>query len=262
MFIGCNWSKALRELLEKEIVNVNYVKSGAYGNFNEEFPTMRSLRPVLLHGLGYNEDIGMKNIEMIDFRLVNNLMEKCNSPHYGFHLSIQNSDMYPGMTDENIFEHMSKNIKIIKEYFKVPLLLENTPDSPKDRTLFNHYPYHMPEQLNRLLNENDVSFLLDLTHAKITALYNGWNVHDYIRQLPLNRVVEIHVNGSSYDKNGFPEDVHKSMEDEDYKLLEWVLNYACPSVVTLEYNGMQGESYDMVIHSLEHQLKKLQNICT
>lgn len=53
----------------------------------------------------------------------------------------------------------------------------------------------MPEQLNRLFIENDVSFLLDLTHAKITAKYRGWDIHDYIRQLSLNRVVEIHVNG-------------------------------------------------------------------
>lgn len=74
----------------------------------------------------------------------------------------------------------------------------------------------MPEQINRVLNENDVSFLLDLTHAKITALYNGWDVYDYILQSPLNRVKEIYVNGSGYDKNGFPEDIHKSMEDENY----------------------------------------------
>jgi len=32
----------------------------------------------------------------------------------------------------------------------------------------------MPEQINRVLNENDVSFLLDLTHAKITAVYKEY----------------------------------------------------------------------------------------
>jgi uncharacterized protein (UPF0276 family) len=261
MYIGCNWSKALKFLLEKDAVKIDYIKSGAYGTFEEEFSTMRSMSPILLHGLGYFEHTGMKNIEKIDFNLANKLIKDCNSPHYGLHLSIKNSDMYPGMTDENIYEHMSKQIQIFKKNIKVPLLLENTPDSPQDRVMFDHYPYIMPEQFSRLFIENDVSFLLDLTHAKITAQYRGFNIQDYLRQLPLDRVVEIHVNGSGYDKDGFPADTHQAMENEDYKLLDWVLNYANPEIVTLEYNGIATETHEEVIASLEKQLNKIQNIC-
>ncbi|MBU3214597.1 DUF692 family protein [Clostridium estertheticum] len=119
----------------------------------------------------------------------------------------------------------------------------------------------MPEQISRLLTDNDVSFLLDLTHAKITAQYRGWNIHDYIRGLPLNRVAEIHINGSGYDKNGFPEDTHQAMKNEDYKLLEWVLNYTNPNIVSLEYNGVESENEETVTCSLEKQLNKVQNIC-
>ena len=43
MYIGCNWSKALKFLLEKDAVKVDYIKTGSYGNFNEQFPTMRSI---------------------------------------------------------------------------------------------------------------------------------------------------------------------------------------------------------------------------
>lgn len=261
MNIGCNWSKALKVLLEKEKVKIDYIKTGAYGMFNEEFAQMRSMRPILLHGLGYFEHTGMKEMEIIDFNLANRLIKECNSPHYGIHLSIENSDMHLGMTDEDIHSHMSKQIQIFKKNIKVPLLLENTPDSPQDRVKFDHYPYVMPEQLNRLFIENDVSFLLDLTHAKITAKYRGWDIHDYILQLPLNRVVEIHVNGSGYDKEGLPADTHQALEEEDYKLLEWVLNYANPLIVTLEYNGVEAESNDIIMHSLEEQLNKIQEIC-
>ncbi|MBU3134313.1 DUF692 family protein [Clostridium gasigenes] len=262
MYIGCNWSKALKYLIEKEAVSVDYIKSGAYGTFNEQFSTMRSMRPVLLHGLGYFERTGMKNIEIVDFNLANDLIKKCDSPHYGIHLSIKNSDMYPGMTDENIYEHMSKQIQIFKNNLKVPLLLENIPDSPKERVItIDHYPYIMPEQFSRLFTDNDVSFLLDITHAKITAQYHGWNIRDYIRQLPLNRVVEIHVNGSGYDKDGFPADTHQAMENEDYELLEWVLNYTNPNIVTLEYNGLDSENEETVISSLARQLNEVQRIC-
>lgn len=262
MYIGCNWSRALKYLLKKDAVKIDYIKSGAYGLFDEEFSTMSSLRPILLHGLGYFEHTGMKNIEIVDFNRANDLIEKCKSPHYGVHLSIKNSDMHPGMTDEEIYELMCSQIQIFKKNLSVPLLLENTPDSPEDRATFDHYPYIMPEQFNRLLAENNVSFLLDLTHAKITAKYRGWDIHDYIKQLPLSRVVEIHVNGSGLDKDGFPADTHQAMEDEDYKLLEWVLNYTNPYLVTLEYNGTDMEDDSTVINSLGKQLNKIENICS
>lgn len=52
------------------------------------------------------------------------------------------------------------------------------------------------------------------------------------------------------------------MEKEDYRLLEWVLNYASPDFVTLEYNGIKTENEDTIINSLKKQLKGIQNICS
>ena len=261
MYIGCNWSNALGFLITKEEVNVDYIKTGVYGNFSELFPTMRSKRPILLHGLGYFEHTGMENIDMIDFDQANHLIDKCNSPHYGIHLAINNSDMHSGMSDEEIHKRMSKQIRIFKNKLHVPLLLENIPDSPQDRYKFDHYPYYKPEQITRLLVENEVSFLLDLTHAKITAQYHNWNVYEYLRQLPLDLVAEIHVNGSGYDEESFPADTHQAMENEDYRLLEWVLNYTNPDIVTLEYNGVGSEDEDIILKSLKIQLKKINDIC-
>jgi uncharacterized protein (UPF0276 family) len=260
MYIGCNWSESLKFLLEKDAVKVDYIKSGAWGTFNEDFAVMRSMRPILLHGLGYFEHTGMKNIETVDFNFANNLLKKCNSPHYGIHLAIENSDMYDGMTDEDVYRRMCNIIQTFMKNLDVPLLLENVPDSPQDRVVFDHYPYIMPEQYNRIFNENCVSFLLDLTHAKITAEYHGWDVHDYIRKLPLDRISEIHVNGSGFDKDGFPADTHESMKEEDYKLLQWVLCLSKPEIVTLEYSGKEWEDQSTVISSLEKQLNKIYNI--
>lgn len=261
MYLGCNWSKALEILLERDTVKIDYIKAGAYGTFNEEFIKMRSLRPILLHGLGNFECTGMNNIEIVDFYLANKLIKDCNSPHYGLHLTVKNSDIYSGMTEENIYERMCENIQMFKNNITVPLLLENIPDTPEDRIVYDHYPYFKPEQIRRVIIENDVSLLLDITHAKITAQYHGLDVYDYIGQLPLERIVEIHVNGSGYDKDGFPADTHESMKYEDFKLLEWVLNRSNPDVVSLEYAGINNESEDIIICSLEKQLNQLERIC-
>lgn len=261
MYIGCNWSKALKALLEREEVDVDYIKYGDYKDFNKIFTVMRSMRPVLLHGLGYFERAGMKKIEIIDFDRANDIIKKCDSPHYGVHLAIETSDINSDMTDYDIYNRMSSNIKIFKNNIKVPLLVENIPDSYEERVKFNHYPYIMPEEINQMILENDVSLLLDLTHAKITAKYRGWDVKEYISKLPLSRVREIHVSGSGYDDEGFPKDTHQSMKDEDYELLDWILNYTNPDIVTLEYNGIQDENDDTISNSLKTQLGKIENIC-
>lgn len=261
MYIGCNWSKELKILLEENIVNVDYVKAGAFGSFHKEFQTMRSIRPVLLHGLGYFENAGIRNMEIIDFNRANSLIKKCGSPHYAVHLAIRNTDIYDGMNDKDICEHLCKNIKIFKDNLSVPLLIENTPDTIIERKECDFYPYFKPERISEISINMDVYFLLDIAHAKITAQDHGWDIYDYIRQLPLKRIKEIHLAGSSYNKDGFPIDTHKAMEDEDYKLLEWVLKYSNPDVVTLEYNGVKGEEEKLIIKNLQEQLNNINKIC-
>lgn len=258
--IGCNWSSALRKLIDNNAIEIDYIKAGAYGDFNEQFDTMRKTHPILLHGLGYFAHTGMLNINDVDFTLANDHIKKCDSPHYGLHLAIKKSNMYGGITNEDIYKRMCDNIQIFKDNLSVPLLLENVPDTPEDRTVFDHYPYVLPEQINRLIKNNDVSLLLDLTHAKLTAQYNRWDIHEYISELPLDRVKEIHVNGSGYDEYRDISDTHESMKEQDYELLEWVLTLTNPSIVTLEYVGIKGESEEQVQRSLIKQLKSIKHI--
>lgn len=259
--IACNWSEILGGLLADGQVHIDYIKMGAYGEFEKQFTFVRSLKPILLHGLGCFEHSGMKDISVVDFKRANTLLAKCGSMHYGLHLAIKNADMTSPMSDEEIHVHMSQQIQIFKNNLSVPLLLENIPDSPQDRTVFDHYPYAEAGKIGRLLQENDVGLLLDLTHAKITALYRERNVRDYLRELPLDRVKEIHVNGSGYDEQGFPADTHQSMDIVDYELLNWVLGYSKPDVVTLEYCGLESENEETIAKSLRHQLGELNRIC-
>jgi len=112
-------------------------------------------------------------------------------------------------------------------------------------------PYLLLEQINRLVYDNDVSLLLDITHAKITAKFHGWDVYGYIESLLLDRVKEIHVNGCGYDKKGFLIDSHQKMEAEDFALLDWVLCKTNPKIITLEYSGKNHESIDAIEDNIQ-----------
>jgi len=258
--IGCNWSEALFDLVTTKQVNIDYIKTGAFGEFDKYFDTMRSLRPVLLHGLGHYERAGMKNIDIVDFKRANRLIAECGSPHYGLHLAITNADMSPSMSEEDIPKRMFEHIQVFKKNLTVPLLLENIPEAPQEKVLYDHYPYSGPEQISRIINDNDVDMILDITHAKIVTIHRGWNIHDYLRALPLERVREIHVNGSGHDENGFPDDPHNAMGGEDYALLDWVLKYTNPNIISLEYNGTPSEPPEVISENLLIQLKRLSQL--
>ena len=259
--LACNWSTALKNLIETQQIDVDYIKAGAYGTFENEFDTMRSLKPVLLHGLGYFEHTGMKNYNRVDFTRVNRLLMECGSPHYGLHMAIENADMTFPMQENEVHDYMTKCIQVFKNNLTVPLLLENTPDSPQEREQFDYFPYAEPEKMNELLTANDVGLLLDIAHAKITCQYRGWNIYDFLNALPLERIKEIHANGSGYDKNGTPTDTHQAMEQEDFELLAWVLQHASPDTVTLEYSGYGDEDDNTISENLYNQLNKLKHMC-
>jgi len=255
--LACNYSERLIELIDDNDVRADYIKAGVYGEFIGKLDKMRSYGPVLLHGMGYHERAGMKDLNDIDFNSINKYLADYGSPHLGLHLAIRNSDMESPMADDEIHRFMSSQIMVFKKKLNVPLLLENVPDTPEDRTVYDHYPFAEAEKLNKLITENDAYLLLDISHAKLTAEYRGWDVREYIKKLPLGRLKEIHVNGSGRDAEGNPTDPHVAMTDHDYELLEWTLEQKIPEIVTLEYNGVDGESSETVKNNLYIQLNKL-----
>jgi len=112
----------------------------------------------------------------------------------------------------------------------VRLLVENMPCPRR-----NGHTYLVdPAFITQIVEEADCHFLLDLAHARVSAAMRGQPVREYVQQLPLDRLVEIHVSGPR-QLDGRLVDVHQSLQEKDYALLEWALGLARPLAVSLEY---------------------------
>ena len=118
----------------------------------------------------------------------------------------------------------------VADRLTVPLLLENV----------EHWPLPeldiavTPGFIGRVLDETGCGFLLDTAHAKVTAHRLKRDVCSYVEELPLHKVVEIHVCGTTFNGERVI-DSHEPLQDEDYGLLAWLLQRSAPRVVTLEY---------------------------
>lgn len=131
----------------------------------------------------------------------------------------------------------------------VPLLAENMPPWKRDRPAY----VVDPGFITRVIEGAGCGLLLDLAHARVSAYRRGQPARDYVSQLPLDRLTEIHVSGPRPSPaDGRLLDAHEALQEEDYALLAWVLERARPQAVTLEYDR------DPV--QLEAQLLRLQEL--
>ncbi|HSQ27239.1 MAG TPA: DUF692 family protein [Anaerolineales bacterium] len=129
----------------------------------------------------------------------------------------------------------------------LPLLIENMPS-------FESLKYRFEIDMTNIagiLESADADFLLDIVHAQVAASVLKLDVHQYLDGLPLQKVRQIHVSGTR-PKNGVLYDAHEELQEEDYRLLRWVLKRSNPEMVTLEYSRQKD--------SLERQLKRLREL--
>jgi uncharacterized protein (UPF0276 family) len=131
----------------------------------------------------------------------------------------------------------------------VPLVAENMPPWKRDRPAY----VIDPAFIARVIEGVGCGLLLDLAHARVSAHRRGQPARNYISQLPLDRLTEIHISGPRPSPaNGQLMDAHEPPQEEDYTLLAWVLERAQPQAVTLEYDRDRAQ--------LEAQLLRLREL--
>lgn len=262
MLLGCNYSIELIQLIRENKVDVDYIKLGLFDMYADVVEEASSMRPLLLHGFGYDEYIGMKNMKDIDWKKVNEYIVKFKAPHVGTHMLCRKGDWDDEVSDDEILSYMVGNIELWKRNINVPFLIENMPYSDYYSKKGMRKCYVDTETIKKICEGKNVDILLDVAHAKIAAYGNGETIYNYIGRLPLSRIREIHLAGTYMDKETGLRDKHMEMEEEDYKILEWLLARTNPDVITLEYGG-PGEHFSNRSdkNAIERQLKRLMNVC-
>ena len=166
-------------------------------------------------------------------------LEQTRAPWLSVHLgfSAERVAFHEGMQPvsevlgrEHLLPRLIANAGALKDALEIPLLLENL-----DYNATGAYEHICePEVISAVLGATDTYFLLDLSHAQVSASRLGYTVDDYLAELPLGRVRQLHVSGPRLVGETLA-DVHETLRPADYKLLMSVLERTEPWAVTLEY---------------------------
>ncbi|MGB9723436.1 MAG: DUF692 family multinuclear iron-containing protein [Chloroflexia bacterium] len=206
----------------------------------EEVRRFRALvpdRPLLLHG---GNLLGAPLLE-VQVRELGVLLQETGSPWLSAHISLwpwkvlQEARLHGRRpTALDLGPHLEaffSRVRALREQLGVTLLLENAPGLPG----FEHDPESDPETIAAVLEATGCPLLLDLSYAQTAADNWGLSPEEYLRRLPLDRAMEVHLSAPGRLENGRRIDAHEALREEDFALLDWLRQRANPQVLTLEY---------------------------
>jgi uncharacterized protein (UPF0276 family) len=252
MKLAVNYSAILVELLnDHPALPVDYIKVPTIpfpGCFTRQFDPGARLRPLLPHPAqpGVLALAAAQPEQRFNPYIVGELIRRTNPGYLSTHLEVW-GEYFPEYQAKMhccdpllggiIKERLLTGIKLVKSQIKLPLILENVPYYPWRR----HYRLASePELISAVCEAGECGFLLDIAHARCSACSLKMPVEAYLKALPLTRLREIHLAGVC-ELGGVIMDTHTVLTEPDYQLLQMVLAWAEPEIVTLEYGGMPEE---------------------
>lgn len=256
MKLGCNYSKELMELIADNEVDVDFIKIGYFGPFVGLHDDVIKVKPILIHGFGRFEHIGMVDPDTNnEWDFMNATLDKYDAPHLAVHFSIYDHDIVDTRT---VYKRLDEGVKVFKERLNVPLIIENMDYNPMYNRDCVRREAVDPLYIKDICEKHDVKMLLDTAHASVSAYHMKMDIYEYISRLPLAKVTEVHFVGTQMTEDQGLKDMHTPLTARDYDLLDWLKDQCQPDIITLEY-GWPGSDFRWRTEkdAIKEQLKEI-----
>lgn len=189
-----------------EIISENYIDN--FGFARHVLEQLRQKKPFVMHGVS----LSIGSTDPLDFRYLDKLNELAAflQPEWiSDHLcwtgvaNTNTHDLLPLPLTEESLKHVSERVLRVQDYLKRPLILEN----PSTYLEFTHSTIPEWEFLSALSQQTDCGLLLDVNNVFVSATNHGFDAETYIRALPHERIVQMHLAGPT-DCGFFLVDTH------------------------------------------------------
>ncbi|MBI5803871.1 DUF692 family protein [Candidatus Pacearchaeota archaeon] len=89
--------------------------------------------------------------------------------------------------------------------------------------------------IKKIVTENDLTFLFDIAHAKISSHNQRVSYEDYLATLPLEKAVQLHICKSGLDERGTAIDIHEAPDEDVYREVRRLTENFPIKYLTIEY---------------------------
>jgi len=239
--LGLRW-EFLDEVLEGppldiaffEVSPENYLRRGGY--YPAALERIGERYPLVTHGL----TLSLGSADDPDPAFVRDLcteLDRLRTPWHSDHLSFTSAgdtmlhDLVPVPFDRASVGRVADRVRRLSDAFRRPLALENI-------TYYAHLgsgEFSEAEFVSRVVEASGAPLLLDVNNVFVNSMNFGFDPERHLAELPLDRVIEIHVAGHSKQPSGLVLDTHGTpVATRVMELLEWTLERTGPVPVLLE----------------------------
>lgn len=237
-----NYSPAATVLLQAGRIDVDLLKVPDWPELIRE---ARAFRQVYVH---FPLEAG-NAAPMPDLEAVARLREETGTAFVNLHAA-PSGERFPAMevTTTSAADRLAvtralvEDVTLACERFGADnVILENLIYRGPDRSLPR--PGVEGAVLRDVVEETGCGFLLDLSHARISAGYLGMAPWEYLDTMPVERLRELHVTGIAIVE-GRPQD-HLELDEADWEAFDGALQriaagrWRAPEVVAFEYGGVR-----------------------
>ncbi len=252
MKLAINYSPQAKMLADQQKIELDLFKCPAASEnaVREYAPTLlqdaRACRPIYIH---FPLHAGNGSIAASNWDEIEEALGQTGTPCINVHLQAQTKD-FPEMTADTqapedvarLTDSFLKDITELTERFGSDrVIVENVVYRGAEGKVLR--PCVDPAVISFVVTETNCGLLLDTAHARLTCLALGMDVKDYIRELPVSRLKELHVTGAQFDGDRVRDSM--PMGQEDWEVIEWVLQQvrekqfsAKPWLLAFEYGGV------------------------
>lgn len=245
MYLAINYSPPAAQLIKSGQIDIDFFKTPDWPWMVDE---AKELRPVAVH---FTLEAGNNGLGQVDWKQLDHLVRITHTPYINLHLDARQKYFPWILTDtasksdiEQVFKVILSDVMSVVEIFGTErVIVEN---SPYRGELGNTLRLCVePEIITRIVDESGCGFLLDISHAIISAAHIGMDSHEYFYKLPVNKLKEMHFAGIHHIKGQWMD--HLSILKRDWHWLDWVLaqiksgEWSTPWLMAFEYGGVGTE---------------------
>ncbi len=205
----------------------------------------RAVRPVYLH---FPLNAGDGSLRTTDWGRIEAALAQTDTPFVNVHLQALAQD-FPDMpadtTDpahgRRITDALVRDVGLAAERLGPErVIVENIVYSGAGGKVL--LPCVDPTVIGEVVSRTGCGLLLDTAHARLTAAALGQDVRNYVAQLPVGRLRELHVTGARPEAERGRDSM--PMGAEDWALAEWAMGrigegaWGRPWAVAYEYGGV------------------------
>lgn len=219
-----------------EVLADNYLNTK--GRPLEYLDRVTSRYPVALHGVGLS--IGSTAPLDWDYiRTLKQLAQRTDAHWVSDHIAWGSlpgrfaHDLFPLPFTEEALTHTIERVRQVQEFLGMPLVLEN----PSTYAAFDGATLTEWEFISELATGADCGLLLDVNNLYVNSHNHGFDAHFALSQLPLDRVVQLHLAGHNQDEDIWIDTHDGPVCDEVMTLLQAARTLGADAPVLLEWDA-------------------------